>query len=299
MRPKLSHWLRLIRWPNLLLITGCLVLVHYRLLQASLRNDRILPLEPAELVVLVLAILSTSCAGYLVNDLKDQHTDQINRPSRALIPAHISVAQVQVGLVIAVVVAGILSLGLAIHLHLLPWWLLYGGTVGALFYYAYRGKGQGMTGNILIALLTGLVPLIPLIPTLQLHWPLEVQESDIGYLFWFAGMAFGATWFRELVKDMEDIKGDTMGGWQTWVVVHGMASARWLATILGVATTFFIALAPVMWASTPGWPFLLIAGATLLLTAAVWVSSAPLHFHRISQGIKMVLLAGLLVLLLL
>ncbi|MHB8351731.1 MAG: geranylgeranylglycerol-phosphate geranylgeranyltransferase [Thermoplasmata archaeon] len=151
------------------------------------------------LLFLLLASVSTGlvvAGGNVLNDLGDEATDRRNHPDRPLVTGGISRARARV------LGAGLFVTSVLVVLPLLPSrpivGLLLAAAMGAVFGYELWAKSRGVSGNLLVAFLTGAVFLYG-----------GASVGDPVLLLPLALMAFAATLSREIIKDMEDAPGDT------------------------------------------------------------------------------------------
>ena len=120
---------------------------------------------------------------------------------------------------------------------------------GILWYYSTSFKYKVLIGNILIAFMAALVPLIVglyEIPLLIKNYEemLVVFGFNLNYVFaWIAGFsifAFLTTLIREIIKDMEDIKGDMAYGSKTLPIVIGVRKSKIVVSALIVVTILLL-----------------------------------------------------------
>jgi 4-hydroxybenzoate polyprenyltransferase len=170
------------------------------------------------------AILGAMAGGYWINDVYDFRIDQINRPDSTLVGLAISRKKVLTGYFVSL---GIVTLLTA----LLPWkfWIVNLSAIGALYWYAAVFKRYAVVGNVLIAALTALVVLAGAL-LYHLKFP----------LFWGMVFAFQSTLLREVVKDVEDLRGDLRHGLQTLPIAIGLSPTRRVLRVGYVI--FFISL---------------------------------------------------------
>ena len=159
-----------------------------------------------------LSCLFTAAAGYVINDIYDVETDRINRPRKRIVAQHISPQSAKrfyAVLALAGLLFGYLS-GLGMGLLVSAISLL-------LFFYSSDLKGTPWQGNVLIALMGGMVVYVA---------SRGVYQVKGGYFAEFALLAFWATLAREITKDAEDVQGDAKGGYQTLAVTKGIKAAK-------------------------------------------------------------------------
>ena len=280
----------LVRWPNLAIMLLSLVLVQHMLLPAHSFGAA---LRMPGFGLLVGSSLLVAAAGYIINDYYDVKIDAINRPARLVVGrlvrrrhamlAHLVLSGLGVGLAILsgngkrqALLLGLVTLGAAL--------LLWG--------YSARFKRLALVGNVSIGLLTAALILMP-----------ELQLLTGRPAVWlYALAAFLLTVVREIVKDLEDMRGDAQHGCRTLPLVWGVVRSKWVAAV-------FLACLVVLVLGASGQ--LLVWGRWLL---AAWLLGLVLplgwlayllvgadrrrQFRQCSMWCKGIMLAGVLSLLL-
>ena len=247
---KLFAFLQLIRWPNLIIMAVNLIIIWLFLL---------LPLEKLEnpyyflngfhFSVLLFSILTIAAAGYIINDVHDIEIDLVNKPDRVIISKKItqkSALQLYyilnglgfiAGIYLAWKVENILLISIQVFSIILLW------------FYAVELKKNFMTGNIVISFLTALLifSMFAYEPTLMSY----LENKDIGlsestlqkpitFIFIFQFFSFFLTWMREIVKDLEDVKGDIRHRCRTLPIVWGIKKTARFLIILNLITSLSI-----------------------------------------------------------
>lgn len=184
---------------------------------------------------------------------------------------------------------------------------------GILWFYSTSYKRRFLLGNILVALLTALVPLMPLlfeIPLLHTaYWQsMVISPSTFNNIFyWIGGYALFAFWltlFREIVKDMEDVEGDKEYGCKTLPIVLGLPNSRNVAAaILMVVILLITYLFGAFLNYLPNGRFnlftLLYLSIGLIIPMFYMIirlltAQEKKHFSRVSTVAKIVMLVGIL-----
>lgn len=300
--------LRLIRLPNLVVVVLTQALVFYRVIRPALRQaDLPTALSDWRLFELMVATCMVSAAGYIINDLFDQDIDAVNHAGRhplARIPRDFAV-----WLYCCFTLGGfILSTLIALRLDELEWLWLYPVAVLLLALYSPLLKRQPLVGNLLIAgYCAGVAGIVWMaeregLSALAAIQPLAAREVR-HILAIFLLFAFGATLLRELIKDLEDLRGDHQHGRQTLPVLLGVTVTRWIGIALGGAL-----LAVMLWPILRGWtafergPLLygLVGLMVWLLALLLGLLRAqlPADFRRLSLQLKLFMLGGIGLLLL-
>lgn len=299
---------RLLRLPNLLIVALVQSLLYFRLLLPAFAQQDISPrLNTLEFLFLVLATLCTTACGYIINDLYDYEMDLLNRESKVIVNVKIS-SQTCIWIYALLGYIGfLLSLFLAFRIGQVHMMGLYILSFVLLFLYTRILKKRPLLGNMLVALfcagVAGLVWLaeFPGWWALQNSAPQKAQAIQ-SIVYWYCAFAFFSTLFREIVKDLEDKIGDTTAGCRTFPIVAGDAAAKYLA--MAMAGLLLVLLGGIYLYQVPGFSsrFYLgaLIGVVLPLIYAIYLlqnAQTPNHYHRISNLAKIVMLAGVLLLL--
>ncbi|MDO1448539.1 geranylgeranylglycerol-phosphate geranylgeranyltransferase [Rhodocytophaga aerolata] len=214
-RILLMGFLRLIRWPNLLFI----ILTQYfvRIFLVGPRDAWVSHFMDVRFLMLTLSTVLVAAAGYIINDYYDIKIDTINKPKRVVVGrilrrrwAMISHLLLNVtGILLAFMVDW--KVGLVTFVSGFLLWL-----------YSNQLKRQPFTGNFTIALLTA--------ASLLVVWIYQPRNEFLVYTF--AAFAFFISLIREIIKDMEDVRGDATFGCQTLPIIWGIRRTKILLYIL-------------------------------------------------------------------
>jgi 4-hydroxybenzoate polyprenyltransferase len=296
--------LRLIRFPNLVVIGLTQWLVATRIFGQAYRQAGMVPvLSGAELHLLIGATLALCAAGYIINDLLDQEIDYINRPERVVVHYRISLGTVRWLVACCTILGFILSLLLAFLRQELGWLWLYPLFALLLGLYPAWLKMRPFLGNVFIALccagVTGLVWLAERAAWLTLP-PREAQYAA-QILVLFMAYAFLATWIRELVKDLEDQEGDLELGRRTLPIYWGVGRTKQIIHILAVSLAAALLMGVLLgWEGLLHLPVFACSMALLawlvLLQVRLQQARTRQQYHALSQQWKFYLLGGLLLL---
>ncbi|RMB63850.1 hypothetical protein EAX61_00220 [Dokdonia sinensis] len=257
-------------------------------------------LSSAEFVLLVLATVCIAAGGYILNDYCDVRTDLVNKPGRAIVGSTLSRKRT---LHLYLITTGLgLFLGALLCLVAQKWvlFLLFVAIVAMLNFYSKSLKGVAVLGNLLVSWLVALT-LITIalfaIPFAHLE-PKVISQSDFARVIWyFIVFAMVLTFLREVVKDLEDIKGDYASGHKTLPIVFGIERTARFASVFGMACLFLIALFTFTAITNH-----ILQGALIMGTVAplgyvasqLWEARKPEQFGRLSTILKIVMLVGVL-----
>ncbi len=242
---KLNHYLNLIRWPNLLIIILSMVFIRWFVIIPLLGAGG---MSMVQFMVLLLSVLFITVAGYIINDFFDMDADRINKPGINRVGTTFSVAWAKNAYYLYS------ALGIAGGL-LISWWvgeinyaLIFLFTTGMLWYYSERYQCQVLLGNLVVAFLSALsFGLVWLYEFFAMKSHAELFSSAQAnfmliskMVLIYMGFAFFASLFREMIKDMEDLEGDSRMGCRTLPVVVGAGKAKTFTLAVGVFMLAFI-----------------------------------------------------------
>lgn len=202
----LRDFFKVTRSYNLLIILVTQFFVYFFLIGNGF--DHMDLLEIPSFFLLSAATIAIAAAGYIINDYHDIKIDLINKPSRVVV-GNVIKRRIALLIYIALSLAGVL-IG-----FLISWKIgainIFSASI--LWLYSIRFKKMAFWGNLSIAVLTALSILI-----------IYVWEPEAGgmLLLAYAWFAFIITLIREIIKDMEDMKGDQAYGCKTLPIVFGI-----------------------------------------------------------------------------
>ena len=226
--------------------------------------------------LLVSSTVIITSAGYLINDYYDIKIDYINRPDRVQVGKTLKRRWVIVGH------TTLNFLGIAIGFYLSPFIGII-NFMAAFFLWLYSNllKRLPFVGNFTIAILTG--------TTLAL---VSLYFGEKEYLILtYAVFAGFITLIREIIKDMEDMKGDERFGCKTLPIIWGIANTK--KFIYGIIALFIMTVFMMMSALNLIIPIAL----TLMLFFLIFgLSRADTvkGYHRLSNYCKLIMLLGVI-----
>lgn len=302
-------FLKLIRWPNLLIIALTQYLLRYMVIKPMLDlSDIELQLSHFDFFLLVLSTILVAAGGYIINDYFDTKIDRINRPGNVVVGVAIK-RRVAIGLHLLLSLIGIfLGFYVGYQAGVYKLGIVHFIASGLLWFYSTDFKKQIFIGNFIVALLSAMVPLIvPLfeIPPLNEAYANILIETgtNFNFLFYFpagfAVFAFLLTLIREIIKDIEDYKGDIAFGLKTLPVFYGIKKAKNIAMGLILFTIILLGILQ-FWQlktnDTLSFSYILFAVQLpmLYLVYRLKGSDAPEEFHAASSFTKLIMILGLL-----
>jgi 4-hydroxybenzoate polyprenyltransferase len=298
-------WLQLIRWKNLLIIF-LTQLVAWRCV--------VLPLSPqvlniANFCCVALSTVLIAAAGYIINDYFDIKIDSVNKPEKMVIEKAIPQKQAIISHITLSIIALSVAAFIAVRAHHLSWLSIQVVSISLLWFYSTHFKRMFMTGNIIVSLLTALT-IVTLIVYEPAAWPYlrapafgnpglgDIRINPVYLLCAYSFFAFMLTWTREIVKDMEDIKGDTEQGCVTLPVRWGLYRSIKFIRLLVIITLAVLVYCCIFLGSMGNKLLTVYIAFFLIVPLVIWANNVgknltALHFHKSSNRIKLIMLAGI------
>lgn len=236
MSSKLIPFLRLIRYKNLLIVAATMYLMRHAIIQPILGiNDFELQLDDFRFFLLVLASLMVTAAGYVINDYFDTRTDMLNRPGRVVVGRQLSGRSAIILHWLLNFSGFVIGFYIAFHVGVPLMGIFFVLAAGLLWFYSTTYNRQFLSGNLVIAILTAMVPVTVVLfelPVLNREYGalLRTHQASFAHIFAWVGsfgyFAFITTLIRELIKDIEDYEGDVVQGRKSVPIVLGIPSTK-------------------------------------------------------------------------
>jgi len=221
----------LFRWYNLIMLALTQYLFRYCIIKPIFSHNGLdLPLSSLHFFLLVLATILVSAAGYAINDYFDIRIDRINRPNRVIVGRLISRRTTILTHWTLNTMGVLIGVYLSWQVRYWPLALIFMAVPFVLWLYSVRLKKSFLTGNITVALLSGLVvALVWLVEyraaLTQFAAPVDILRINF-FAYFYTFFAFIMTLAREIAKDMEDYVGDVKTGCRSLPIVLGLEKTR-------------------------------------------------------------------------
>ena len=239
---KIGAFFRLVRWPNLLITALMMILVHHCLMQMD---------SNVAFFLLIISMVLIQAGGYVINDIFDMGIDAVNKPDKQIVGKVFTEKQSNVFYILLTIIglacalaASVMALGNKFITIFACMALL------ACFLYSYsnRYKKKLVVGNLIVSLSVAFAVFVPwmfemlyiskhelLLITLQ-----QKMQISLRFVLIYTAFAFLMTLIREIVKDMQDVKGDGYSHCRTIPIVWGMTAAQIIVIVLSFVTCVVI-----------------------------------------------------------
>lgn len=247
---KVLAFFKLIRIENLVMIALTQIFLRTLVVQKIFNLYGIKPeLGNALFYGLVLSTVLIAAAGYIINDYFDVKTDLINHPDTVVVDRVIKRRWAIILHITFTFIGIVLGMYTALKTGYLRLAIFHFTAAILLWFYSTHLKKTLLIGNIVVSLLTASVTFMPLVYELgvmQKHDPNFILTyryaifSIFKVTFIFALFAFITSMAREIIKDMEDYKGDKETGGSTMPIVWGIRVSKLNAFFLIVITVLLL-----------------------------------------------------------
>ena len=169
------------------------------------------------LFILVLASSLTIASGYIINNFYDSKKDLINRPNKSKLDRLVSQkTKLQVYFSLNFFVA---LIAFFVSFRAVLFFSVY---IFLIWFYSHKIKKYPIIGNLMAAFLA----------VLPFFGILLYYKNFYEVIFFHASFLFLLLLVREMIKDLENLKGDLANGYQTIPIVYGEAASKKIIYIL-------------------------------------------------------------------
>lgn len=296
------HFLNLIRWKNLLIIALVQVLIKYALFE-PFNID--ITLDGFGFSLLVISTLCIAAAGNIINDIYDIDTDLINKPNKVIISKSISEPKAFNLFLLLTILGVCIGFYLSNLINKTGFSAIFIFSSALLYVYSTSLKQTILIGNIIVSVLiamsiiiVGLFDLLPAITPENQHTQLTMFKILLNY----ALFAFMINLMREIIKDIEDIEGDTKAVMRTLPIVTGKNRTTkvlfGLSFIPLIAVVYYVVTYLFNYQIAVGYFLLFIIAPLLYFTIKIFSAKTTKELHHLSNVLKLIMLFGVLSLLL-
>ena len=273
---KLVSLFSVVRGYNILVIVIAQYLTSIFILAPDLRLREII--FDLNLLFLVLAGVFTIAAGYIINSFYDSEKDLINRPKKTMLDRLVSQnTKLSIYFVLnflAVIAASYVSFRAVIF---------YALYIFGIWIYSHKLKKYPFIGNLVAATLA-ITP----------FFAVFIYYGNLApVIFVHGSFLFLVIAMREMVKDLENLKGDLVQNYRTIPVIYGTTTSKWLLTILaGLTIIPIFFLINRFKLGDMSYYFYGSVALLLLFLAVLWRSVARPHYVLLHNILKFIIVAG-------
>jgi 4-hydroxybenzoate polyprenyltransferase len=273
---KLFSLFSVVRGYNILIIIIAQYLTSVYILAPELPIKEIL--FDVNLFMIVVASATAIASGYIINNFYDSEKDLINRPNKSMLDRLVGQRTKLNFYFILNFLSLISALFVSFKATLFFFLFIFG-----IWFYSHKLKKYLFIGNFVAATLA----VIPLFAVFIYY-----KNFDL-VIFVHATFLFIIISMRELVKDLENLKGDLLQNYQTIPVIYGSLVSKKILTFLSLLALLPTYLLIVKFdIGAMDYFFLGSIIALLIFVILLWKSNKKLHYLLLHNILKIIVVIG-------
>jgi 4-hydroxybenzoate polyprenyltransferase len=198
--------------------------------------------EQIDFFLLVFSTVLIAAGGNIINDYFDVKADRINKPNKVIIGKFVKPRLAIILHWILNFIAFSIALYLSWKQHSFWYLFIHLFSINALWIYSTQLKRRFLIGNVVIAALTGLVPVLSALYFIN-SAHIQVTKIDLEtttlQVIFLASFAVILNFIREIIKDMQDVQGDLLLRATTIPIKIGPAKSKRIVNVLLFCTLLF------------------------------------------------------------
>ncbi|WP_209566295.1 geranylgeranylglycerol-phosphate geranylgeranyltransferase [Flavobacterium sp. 1355] len=185
------------------------------------------------LLLIVFASAVTIASGYIINNFYDSQKDLINRPNKSMLDRLVSQKT-------KLTVYFSLNFLAVLMAMIVSWraFLFFSCYIFLIWFYSHKIKKYPIIGNLTAALLA-VIPFFAILLYFYNKISFEEIEDHMGHfaVIWAHAMfLFLLLLIREMIKDLENLKGDLATDYKTIPILYNETTSKRIITILTFLT---------------------------------------------------------------
>ena len=292
---QIKEYIKATRPINLILVALAQLLIYHQVIGQPFKIAGLNPsLDERHMILFTFVTICIAAGGYLINDYFDKVSDNINNKKK------LAQSKILPLYWLCVIAGGLNAVYIAFVVDRLPLFIIYPCAVLLLYGYARWWKASGFLGNLVVALFAAGVSAIILVAEPLLYNSQDMVISKAFHVIVaYSIFSFFINLIREIVKDMQDMEGDTQQGCATLPIKYGIRATTKMVTMI---TIIFIAILSLWLLKQDIFRdlrlytlFVVFVIAPLCLSIfKLQKADNPYHYHYISTLYKWIMGVGLI-----
>ena len=274
----LPGFIKASRIPSLLIIsiTQSLTAVYL----VSDFSDKYSIIYSIDFILLIISTLMIAAGGFIINDYYDQKIDMINRPKKVVVGTKFRRRLAMLSHSLLSVTGIAIGFWLDIRIGVVHIFSTFG-----LWYYSNHLRRLPIIGNMTISFLTSLTLLIVAV---------FFRRHEL-LVYVYALFAFLTVLVREVIKDIEDVKGEAAAGCQTIPVVWGIRGAKaFIYFVIAAGGSFLVSFLLTTESMLVRYYFLLLIPVFGWFIYKLARSDRQQHYIHLRMITNLIILSGLI-----
>jgi 4-hydroxybenzoate polyprenyltransferase len=290
----------MLRVPNLLIIALTFLLLRYFVFNPVYSAYSITPgMGSLQYLLMITATILIAASGYISNDYFDVITDEINKPDKKYIGLQITASTALSTSIVFSLFALVPGIWLALSIqNLLPAILLL-IALAIAWWYAISLKKSLLWGNMAVAGMSA--------GTIAMAWIIENQCSHVqdvpfriitGIITVISIFAFLLSMMREIVKDIEDMEGDSLINCRSLPIVKGISFTKTILLVFTVITISFLIIAQIYLVQfsrliAAVWLLIFVEIPLIFFIKSLTSATKKADYHKLSTLLKWIMIGGI------
>lgn len=231
-----------------------------------------------DLFIIVFASSLTIASGYIINNFYDSKKDLINRPNKSMLDRLVSQkTKLNVYFTLNFIVV---FLAIFVSWRAFVYFSVY---IFLIWYYSHRIKKYPIIGNLTAAFLA----VLPFFAIFLYY------KNFYEVIFGHATFLFLLLLIREMIKDLENIKGDLANDYKTIPIIYGEAVSKKIITVLSITTIIPVyVLIEIFDVGYMDMYFYFCLIILILFLLRLWKSNTKEQFVLLHNVLKFLIVAG-------
>jgi 4-hydroxybenzoate polyprenyltransferase len=232
----------------------------------------------ANLFLIVLASALTIASGYIINNFYDSKKDLINRPNKSMLDRLVSQKTklyVYFSLNFLVV-----FLAFFVSWRAVIYFSVY---IFLIWFYSHKVKKYPVVGNVM-AVLMAILPFFAILLYYKNFYSVIIAHATFLFLLLL---------IREMIKDLENLKGDLANDYNTIPILYGEIASKKIITALTILTIFPVyVLVDIYSVGYMDIYFYICLICLVFFLIGLWKSDSKAQFLKLHNLLKFLIVAG-------
>ena len=273
---RLLSLFSIVRGYNILMIVLAQYLASIYILASNLPLRKIV--FDINLFVLVIVSALVIAGGYIINNFYDAEKDLINRPIKTMLDRLVN----QRTKLTTYFILNFLSVFLASYVSITAV-LFFSAYIFGIWFYSHKLKKIPLLGNFISSSLA----IVPFFAVFVYYKNFETV------IFIHASFLFLLILAREMIKDLENIKGDIAQNYKTLPILYGTVSSKICISILVLFTLIpSLLLIANFDVGYMNFYFIGCIFILILFTVLLWRSKTKIHYVWLHNILKLIIVVG-------
>ncbi|MDO9254973.1 MAG: UbiA family prenyltransferase [Bacteroidales bacterium] len=290
----------MLRVPNLLIIALTFLLLRYFVFIPVYSTYSITTgMGSLHYLLMITATILIAAAGYISNDYFDVITDEVNKPDKKYIGLQVTPGTALSTSLIFSFFALVTGIWLALLMQNLFPALLLLIALAVAWWYALSLKKSLLWGNIAVACMSA--------GTIAMAWIIENQCSQVtdipfriitDIITAISIFAFLLSMMREIVKDIEDMEGDSLINCRSLPIVKGIPFTKSILLVFTLTTLLFLIITQIylvefsrLIAAT--WLLICVEIPLIYFIKSITSAKVKADYHKLSTLLKWIMIGGI------